>query len=107
MGFFSLFSYKEALGERLVKKLFDKKVRTKSRRRKTIFGGRCVLYQGQKKSSQQNFPLIFRDSMLCILSSTTTQTTFGIQQRLLVLEILEIVSCGNLTRAIAVLTALS
>ena len=41
--------------------------------------------------------------MLC---STTTQRTFGIQQRLLVLEILEIVSCGNLTRAIAVLTAL-
>ena len=45
--------------------------------------------------------------MLCILCSTTTQTTFGIQQRLLVLEILEIVSCGNLTRAIAVLTASS
>ena len=41
--------------------------------------------------------------MLC---STTTQTIFGIQQRLLVLEILEIVSCGDLTRAIAVLTAL-
>ena len=36
--------------------------------------------------------------MLC---STTTQTTFGIQQRLLVLEILEIASSGNLTRAIA------
>ena len=42
-----------------------------------------------------------------VLSSTTTQTTFGIQQRLLVLEILEIVNCGNLTRDIAVLTALS
>ena len=45
--------------------------------------------------------------MLCMLCSTTTQTTFEIQQRLLVLEILEIVSCGNLTRAIAVLIALS
>ena len=42
--------------------------------------------------------------MLC---STATQTTFEIQQRFLVLEILEIASCGNLTRAIAVLTALS
>ena len=42
--------------------------------------------------------------MLC---STPTQTTLAIQQRLLVLEILEIVNCGNLTRAIAVLTALS
>ena len=49
--------------------------------------------------SQQNFPLIFRDGMLCMLCSTTTQTTYGIQQRLLVLEILEI--------AIAVLTPLS
>ena len=55
----------------------------------------------------KSFPLTFRDSMLCMLCSTTTQTTFGIQQRLLVLEILEIVSCGNVTRAIAVLTALS
>ena len=45
--------------------------------------------------------------MLCMLCSTTTQVTFGIQQRLLVLEILEIVSCGNQTRTIAVLTALS
>ena len=45
--------------------------------------------------------------MLCMLCSTTIQTTFGIQQRLLVLEILEIVSCGKLTRAIAVVTALS
>ena len=44
--------------------------------------------------------------MLCILYFTTTQITFGIRQRLLVLEILEIPSCGNLTRAIAVLTAL-
>ena len=35
------------------------------------------------------------------------KTTFGIQQHLLALEILEIVSCRNLTRAIAVLTALS
>ena len=52
-----------------------------------------------KKLSQQNFPLIFRDGMLCMLCSTTTQTTYGIQQRLLVLEILEI--------AIAVLTPLS
>ena len=60
-----------------------------------------------KMSSQQNFLLIFRDGMLCMLCSTTTQTTFGIQQRLLVLEILEIVNCGNLTRDIAVLTALS
>ena len=42
--------------------------------------------------------------MLC---STTTQTTFGIQQRLLILEILEIASCRNLTHAIAVLTTLS
>ena len=42
-----------------------------------------------------------------VLSSTTTQTTFGIQQRLLVLETSEIVSLGNLTRVIAVLTALS
>ena len=83
---------------RLVKKLFDKKVRTKSRRRETIFGGRCVFYQEQAVS-QENFPLIFRDGMLCMLCSTTTQTTYGIQQRLLVLEILEI--------AIAVLTPLS
>ena len=45
--------------------------------------------------------------MSCMLCSPTTQKTFGIQQRLLVLEILEIVICGNLTRAIAVLTALS
>ena len=45
--------------------------------------------------------------MLCMLWSTTLQTTFGIQQRLLVLENLEIVGCGNLTRAIAVLIALS
>ena len=41
--------------------------------------------------------------MLCMLSSAITQTAFVIQQRLLVLEILKIVSCGNLTRAIAVL----
>ena len=60
-----------------------------------------------KKSSQQNFLLIFQDGMLCMLCSTTTQTTFGIQQRLLILEILEIVSCGNLTSAMALLTALS
>ena len=58
-------------------------------------------------SSQPNFPLIVRDGMLCMLCSTTTQVTFGIQQRLLVLDILEIVSCGNLTRAISVLTALT
>ena len=45
--------------------------------------------------------------MLCMLCSTTAQTTSGIQQRLLILETLEIFSCGNLTRAIAVLTALS
>ena len=73
-------------------------MRTKSRRRKTIFGGRCVFYQEQAVS-QENFPLIFRDGMLCMLCSITTQTTYGIQQRLLVLEILEI--------AIAVLTPLS
>ena len=60
-----------------------------------------------KMSSQQNFPLIYRHGMLCMLCSTTTKTTFGIQQRLLVLEILEIASYGNLIRAIAVLTALS
>ena len=60
-----------------------------------------------KKLSQQNFPLIFRDGMLRMLCSTTRQATFGIQQRLLVLEILGIVSCGNQTRTIAVLTALS
>ena len=60
-----------------------------------------------KKLSQQNFSLTFRDGMFCMLCSTTVQTTFGVQQRLLVLEILEIVSCGNLTHAIAVLTALS
>ena len=42
--------------------------------------------------------------MLC---SATTQTTFVIQQRLFVLEILEIVCRGNLTRAITVLTALN
>ena len=58
---------------------------------------------GTKKSSQQNFRLIFRDGMLCMLSSAITQTAIVIQQRLLVLEILKIVSCGNLTRAIAVL----
>ena len=34
-------------------------------------------------------------------------STFGIQQRVLVLETLKIVSCGNITLAIAVLTALS
>ena len=55
----------------------------------------------------KSFPLIFRDGMLCTLCCITTQTTFGIQQRLLVLELLEIVGCGNLTRTIAVLTALS
>ena len=74
---------------------------------------KCVLNQGEeklfleggsffiknKKSSQQNFLLIFRDGILCMLCSTTAQTAFGIQQRLLVLEILEIASCGNLTRA--------
>ena len=59
-----------------------------------------------KKSSQQNFPLIFRDGMLCMLCFTTTGTNFGAQQRLLVLEILAIVSCGNLIRAIVVVTAL-
>ena len=50
---------------------------------------------------------MLRDDMLCMLCSITTQTTFGIQQSLLVLEILEIFSYGNLTRAIAVLTASS
>ena len=60
-----------------------------------------------KKVISAKFPLIFRDGMLCMLWSTTLQTTFGIQQRLLVLENLEIVGCGNLTRAIAVLIALS
>ena len=60
-----------------------------------------------KKLSQQNVPLIFRDGMLCMLCSTTAQTTSGIQQSLLVLETLEIFSCANLTRAIAMLTALS
>ena len=39
--------------------------------------------------------------MLCMLCSTTTQTTFGIHQPLLVLEGLEIVSCANITRGIA------
>ena len=48
-----------------------------------------------KKSSQQNFLLIFQDGMLCMFCSTITQRTIGIQQRLLVLEI---VSCWNLTR---------
>ena len=44
--------------------------------------------------------------MLCMLFSTITQTTSepGIQQRLIVLEI---VSCWNLTRAIAMLTGLT
>ena len=56
-----------------------------------------------KKLSQRGFPLIF-NVMLC---SATTQTTFVIQQRLFVLEILDIVSCGNLTRAITVLTTLN
>ena len=45
-----------------------------------------------KKSSQQSFPLIFWDSMLCMLCSTTTQTAFGVQHCSLVLEILEIFS---------------
>ena len=49
------------------------------------------------KSSQQNFLLIFWDGMSCMLCSTTTQTSVGIQQRLLVSEILEIVSCGDPT----------
>ena len=44
--------------------------------------------------------------MLCMLCFTTTGTNFGAQQRLLVLEILAIVSCGNLIRAIVVVTAL-
>ena len=61
----------------------------------------------KKAILEKNFPLIFRDSMLYMLCSTTTQTSFGIQQCLLVLEILESVSCGNLTRAIVVLTASS
>ena len=42
-----------------------------------------------------------------VCCSTTTQTTFGIQQRLIVLKILEIVSCGNLTRTIVMLAELS
>ena len=76
----------------------------------------CALNQGEEKLfleqgvffiKDKNFPLIFRDGMLCMLCSTARQTTIEIQQRLLVLEILEIVSCGNLTRVIAVLTALS
>ena len=50
---------------------------------------------------------ILRKYVMYVMSSNTTQTTFGIQQRLLVLETSEIVSLGNLTRAIAVLTALS
>ena len=50
---------------------------------------------------------ILRKYVMYVMSSTTTQTTFGIQQRLLVLETSEIVSLGNLTRVIAVLTALS
>ena len=40
---------------RLVKKLFDKKVRTKSSIRKTIFGGKCVFYQGQKSHLRKKF----------------------------------------------------
>ena len=50
---------------------------------------------------------ILRKYVMYVMSSNTTQTTFGIQQRLLVLETSEIVSLGNLTRVIAVLTALS
>ena len=45
-----------------------------------------------RKSSQQSFPLIFWDGMLCMRCSTTTQTTFGVQHCSLVLEFLEIVS---------------
>ena len=51
--------------------------------------------------------IIWRKYVMYVMSSNTTQTTFGIQQRLLVLETSEIVSLGNLTRVIAVLTALS
>ena len=50
---------------------------------------------------------ILRKYVMYVMSSNTTQTTFGIQQRLLVFETSEIVSLGNLTRVIAVLTALS
>ena len=50
---------------------------------------------------------ILRKYVMYVMSSNTTQTTLGIQQRLLVLETSEIVSLGNLTRVIAVLTALS
>ena len=50
---------------------------------------------------------ILRKYVMYVMSSNTTQTTIGIQQRLLVLETSEIVSLGNLTRVIAVLTALS
>ena len=50
---------------------------------------------------------ILRKYVMYVMSSNTTQTTFGIQQRLLVLETSEIVSLGNLTRVIAVLTAVS
>ena len=50
---------------------------------------------------------ILRKYVMYVMSSNTTQTTFGIQQRLLVLETSEIVNLGNLTRVIAVLTALS
>ena len=48
-GLFSLSSYKEALEARFVKKLFDKKACTKSRKRKTTFCcGRCIFKKENK-----------------------------------------------------------
>ena len=81
----------------------------------------CALNQGEEKPFLEEDAFFIKDKKIVsakffvnfsrwyviYVMFYTTQTTFGTQQRLLVLEILEIVSCGNLTRAIAVLTALS
>ena len=81
---------------------------------------KCALNQGEEKLFLEEGAFFIKDKKVisvkfsvnilrrCVmLCSTTTQTNFGIQQRLFVLEILGIVSCGNLTRAITVLTALN
>ena len=91
----------------MVKNLFDKKCALNQGEEKIYWTKKAPSLSRTKKSSQQDFSLIFLDGILCMLCSTATQTTFEIQQRFLVLKILEIASCGNLTRVIAVLTALS
>ena len=83
---------------------------------------RCALNQGEEKLFLEKGAFFIKDKIaiaakfsvnisrryvMYIMCSTSIQTTFGIQQRLCVLEIFEILSCGNLTRTHSVLTALN